>query len=201
MLLRPPACLLADFSWKLNLASAKETAMLVLTRKLDEQIKIGDDITITIIKLRNNQIRIGIEAPKEVRVLRGELEAKSDQELAKSSQPKQAAQASKTEKISQRNRIAGLIAANVEEPTNQDAAKVSLSGSPQAQVCDGMVSAEEMEKAGRNISKTNGSAASHADVAPADTVNPVRLYVGTVQPETGEAKLKSAPLSGFFTAP
>ena len=50
--------------------------MLVLTRKIDEQIKIGDDITITIIKLRNNQIRIGIEAPRDVRVLRGELEAR-----------------------------------------------------------------------------------------------------------------------------
>ncbi|TWT95103.1 carbon storage regulator CsrA [Neorhodopirellula pilleata] len=49
--------------------------MLVLTRKIDEQIKIGDDITITIIKLRNNQIRIGIDAPRDVRVLRGELEA------------------------------------------------------------------------------------------------------------------------------
>lgn len=51
--------------------------MLVLTRKIDEQIKIGDDITITIIKLRNNQVRIGIEAPRDVRVLRGELGEKT----------------------------------------------------------------------------------------------------------------------------
>lgn len=50
--------------------------MLVLTRKQDEQILIGDDVVITVIKIRNNQIRLGISAPRDVRVLRGELEAK-----------------------------------------------------------------------------------------------------------------------------
>jgi carbon storage regulator CsrA len=47
--------------------------MLVLTRKLHEQIKIGQDITVTIVRLHRNQVRIGIEAPAHVRVLRGEL--------------------------------------------------------------------------------------------------------------------------------
>ena len=50
--------------------------MLVLTRKIDEQIVIGDNIKITVIKVRNNQVRIGISAPRDVRVLRGELEPK-----------------------------------------------------------------------------------------------------------------------------
>ena len=47
--------------------------MLVLTRKLDESIIIGDDITITILKVKGNAIRIGIEAPRDVRVIRSEL--------------------------------------------------------------------------------------------------------------------------------
>ncbi len=47
--------------------------MLVLTRKVDEQILIGDDIKITLIRVRGNSVRIGIEAPRAVRVVRGEL--------------------------------------------------------------------------------------------------------------------------------
>ena len=49
--------------------------MLVLTRKTDEQILIGDDIKITLIRVRGNSVRIGIDAPREVRVVRAELEA------------------------------------------------------------------------------------------------------------------------------
>lgn len=47
--------------------------MLVLSRKLNERIKIGDDITITVIQLLEDRVRIGIEAPAMVKVLRGEL--------------------------------------------------------------------------------------------------------------------------------
>jgi carbon storage regulator CsrA len=47
--------------------------MLVLTRKLDEQILIGDDIKVTLIRVRGNTVRLGIEAPKDVRIVRGEL--------------------------------------------------------------------------------------------------------------------------------
>lgn len=47
--------------------------MLVLTRKSKEQIRIGDDITITVVRLQGNSVRIGIDAPREMRVVRGEL--------------------------------------------------------------------------------------------------------------------------------
>lgn len=47
--------------------------MLVLSRKLNEKIKIGDDITITVVELLPDRVRIGITAPETVRVLRGEL--------------------------------------------------------------------------------------------------------------------------------
>jgi carbon storage regulator CsrA len=47
--------------------------MLVLTRKLQERIYIGDNITVTILRVKGQQVRIGIEAPRDVRVIRGEL--------------------------------------------------------------------------------------------------------------------------------
>lgn len=47
--------------------------MLILTRKPSEQLKIGDDITVTILGVRGNQVRIGIDAPKDVLILREEL--------------------------------------------------------------------------------------------------------------------------------
>jgi carbon storage regulator len=47
--------------------------MLVLCRKLNERIMIGDDIVVTVVKIDRNQVRIGIEAPREVRVYREEL--------------------------------------------------------------------------------------------------------------------------------
>jgi carbon storage regulator CsrA len=47
--------------------------MLVLTRKLQQQIKIGERITVTILRVRGNTVRVGIDAPRDVRVVRGEL--------------------------------------------------------------------------------------------------------------------------------
>ena len=47
--------------------------MLVLTRKLQQQIKIGEQITVTILKMKGNTVRVGIDAPRDVRVIRGEL--------------------------------------------------------------------------------------------------------------------------------
>jgi carbon storage regulator len=47
--------------------------MLVLTRKNGESIKIGDDIEITIISAKNDQVKVGIKAPKNVEVYRKEI--------------------------------------------------------------------------------------------------------------------------------
>ncbi|MBQ0003867.1 MAG: carbon storage regulator CsrA [Treponema sp.] len=47
--------------------------MLILSRKIDEKIKIGDDITLTIIEIRGDQVKIGVEAPKNVKVFRQEV--------------------------------------------------------------------------------------------------------------------------------
>ena len=47
--------------------------MLVLTRKQREEIRIGDDITITILRVKGQSVRVGVEAPRQVKVLRAEL--------------------------------------------------------------------------------------------------------------------------------
>ena len=47
--------------------------MLVLTRKTKQQIKIGNDVVITILQVRGQTVRVGIEAPRETRVVRGEI--------------------------------------------------------------------------------------------------------------------------------
>lgn len=48
--------------------------MLVLSRKESEQLLIGDDIVLTINRINGNRVAIGIEAPRSVRIVRGELE-------------------------------------------------------------------------------------------------------------------------------
>ena len=47
--------------------------MLVLTRKLMERLYIGDDICVTVVRLEGGQVRLGIDAPREVAVVRAEL--------------------------------------------------------------------------------------------------------------------------------
>ena len=47
--------------------------MLILSRKTNEKIMIGDDISISIIEIRGDQVRIGVEAPKKVKVFRQEV--------------------------------------------------------------------------------------------------------------------------------
>jgi carbon storage regulator len=48
-------------------------AMLVLSRKKDERIIIGDQITVMVIEIRGDKVRLGIDAPKEVTVHREEV--------------------------------------------------------------------------------------------------------------------------------
>ncbi|RCS42163.1 carbon storage regulator [Bremerella cremea] len=48
--------------------------MLVLTRKQQQQIQIGEGVTITILKVKGNTVRIGIDAPSDVKIVRSELE-------------------------------------------------------------------------------------------------------------------------------
>lgn len=47
--------------------------MLILTRRVDERIFIGDDITLCVLDIEGNRVRLGLEAPKEVAILREEI--------------------------------------------------------------------------------------------------------------------------------
>ncbi len=64
--------------------------MLILSRKLNESIVVGDQIKILISEIKGDQVKIGISAPKSVRVYRGEIYddiQKQNQEAASSNLP------------------------------------------------------------------------------------------------------------------
>lgn len=164
--------------------------MLVLTRKLDEQILIGDNVKITVIKVRNNQVRLGISAPRDVRVLRGELEPKETEmiidldleddqdadasqallqttaEMEASYRPEKARKpATKTRATEASNRVSKML------PTSNEPSRIV------------------------DTTETTGTVSSDGS-APS-----LSLFSGKVNRRTGEGSLKRSPLAGYFTAP
>ena len=59
--------------------------MLVISRRVNETIKIGNNVEIKIISIDKNQVKIGIEAPNNITILRGELIEKIKEENKKAS--------------------------------------------------------------------------------------------------------------------
>jgi len=57
----------------LHAARAERIAMLVLTRKINESIVINDDVSVLVVEVRGDRVRLGIEAPKDVSVHRKEV--------------------------------------------------------------------------------------------------------------------------------
>jgi carbon storage regulator len=53
--------------------------MLVLSRKLSQQIVIGSEISITVVKIEGSHVRLGIQAPADVKILREELDVSPDE--------------------------------------------------------------------------------------------------------------------------
>lgn len=47
--------------------------MLILTRRVGETLKVGDDVSVTVLRVNGNQVKIGIEAPSDVAVHRKEI--------------------------------------------------------------------------------------------------------------------------------
>ena len=53
--------------------------MLVLSRKQNERIRVGDSVVVTVVRVSGDKVRIGIEAPQSMRVLRDELDDERDE--------------------------------------------------------------------------------------------------------------------------
>lgn len=56
-----------------RIREVKETRMLILTRRVGESIKIGNDVSFAVLGVKGNQVRVGIDAPKNVAVHREEV--------------------------------------------------------------------------------------------------------------------------------
>ena len=76
--------------------------MLVLTRKLGESIVIGNNIRVTVLELQGKQIRLGIEAPQEVSVHRGEVYERIEAENREAAEKVHADFSSLTQAVKQR---------------------------------------------------------------------------------------------------
>ena len=73
--------------------------MLVVTRKSDESLIISDDIEITILEIAKDKVKIGIKAPKEVKIIRSELkDAKQTNEQSASASKNAIAELQKSHK-------------------------------------------------------------------------------------------------------
>ena len=66
--------------WAVNESNGEIETMLILTRRVGETLVIGDDVQVTVLGVKGNQVRLGINAPKDVSVHREEIYERIQQE-------------------------------------------------------------------------------------------------------------------------
>lgn len=66
--------------WVIECSRDEEKEMLILTRRVGETVMIGDNVTVTVLGVKGNQVRIGVNAPKDVAVHREEIYERIRQE-------------------------------------------------------------------------------------------------------------------------
>ncbi|MEM1226511.1 MAG: carbon storage regulator [Planctomycetota bacterium] len=155
--------------------------MLVLSRKMDETIRIGDDVEITVLKIRNNQVRLGIRAPRDVRVLRGELQVTDAPAVGEVDVPP----------------LGRAVDSSVDNPVKTSAlttSNVSTNGEDTAVKHHGRF---EPFGAGKISPDRDGGSPK-----PQNRCDPTpSVFTGRLNPVTGSAKMRKTPLGSFFTAP
>ena len=77
--------------------------MLVLSRKQQETILVGEAIKITVVRIHGNTVRIGIDAPDDVRILRGEVREREQLESLESPPPADGMQATLQGRVARRS--------------------------------------------------------------------------------------------------
>ena len=85
-----PSAVVAIISWMLALGNRAHLCpkpadhqgmnMLILTRRIGETLMIGDEVTVTVLGVKGNQVRLGVNAPKDVAVHREEIYDKINQQ-------------------------------------------------------------------------------------------------------------------------
>ena len=107
--------------------------MLVLTRKYQEKIRIGDNITITVLRTKGKAVRLGIEAPANVPVIRGELSFEDKSEEA--AEPAETVSFEVALPSAKRvSRSAGIASATRWETARDVETKVTLSRVPRSKL-------------------------------------------------------------------
>ncbi len=88
--------------------------MLILTRRVGETLMIGDDVTVTVLGVKGNQVRIGINAPKDVSVHREEIYERIRNEQAANSVASVASEDTPAASEDETSGSAGLMGADKE---------------------------------------------------------------------------------------